>query len=257
MQAMVDRDLARATRNQRKNAVNTLLGIAFRDGYISPDLARRLDVRPFKKRERKDEKPVGRRLDPGEVKRLRWAVTQAMNDAKHYRDTAILDLMLYAGLRRDEAANLNTGSLNQDGGRWWLVLQGKGGKTRRVKAHDVLFRSLEAWAAHHGITMGEGEEPLFCNLTKGGNSTGKQLSASVIGRLVAEYGHKANLSPLHGSNRLSPHDLRRTCARNAYDNGATILQVQNMLGHSDPKTTIRYIGADEDDSNTAVDFVNY
>ena len=56
---------------------------------------------------------------------------------------------------------------------------------------------------------------------------------------------------------LAPHDLRRTCARNAYDNGATIYQVQTMLGHADPKTTIRYIGALEDDSNTAIDKVAY
>jgi len=274
IQSMIDRDgdkkpLSRATRNQRKNAVNTLLRIAFRDGYISPDLARRLDVSPYKKRERRDEKPVGRRLDPGEVKRLRWAVTQAGNDPKCYRDTAILDLMLYAGLRRAEIAGykdeegkwktppLTPSSFRQDGGRWWMFVTGKGGKTRRVKVHDVLYRSLEAWAAHRGIALGEGDEPLFCNLTKGGNSTGNPLSASVIGRLVAEYSNKADLSPRHGGNRLSPHDLRRTFARNARDNGAPLEAVQKALGHSDIKTTMHYIGEHDNDNDTATDYVKY
>jgi len=53
------------------------------------------------------------------------------------------------------------------------------------------------------------------------------------------------------------HDLRRTCARNAYTNGASLLLVQAMLGHEDPKTTARYIGADETDDDTAVDYVRY
>jgi integrase len=78
-----------------------------------------------------------------------------------------------------------------------------------------------------------------------------------VGRLVTHYGHLASLAPAKGKNQLSAHDLRRTCARNAFDNGASLLLVQAMLGHSDPKTTAHYIGAFEDDSHTAVDFVRY
>jgi integrase len=68
---------------------------------------------------------------------------------------------------------------------------------------------------------------------------------------------RAGLGPISGPGKLAPHDLRRTCARNAYDHGATLLQVQTLLGHSDPKTTARYIGADSDDDNTAVDRLKY
>lgn len=257
IKAMVAGGLSRATRSQRKNAVNTLLAIAFRDGFISPELATRLDVGPYKKHEKNNEQPVGRRLSKSEVGALRWAVTQARNDHKRYRDTAILDLMLFAALRRDEVANLTTGNLAQDGGRWWLVLRGKGDKPRRVKVHDTLYKSLAAWAQAAGLELGKGNEPLFCNLTKSGQSTGKALNTSVVGRLVGEYGSLAGLAPAHGENALAAHDLRRTCARNAYDNGATLLQVQGMLGHSDPKTTTRYIGALENDDETAVDHVHY
>jgi integrase len=258
VQALVDKGYTRATRNQRKNAVNTLLAIAYRDGFINDDLARRLDVRPFKKREKNDEKPVGRRLSPPEVRKLRAVVElQAKTDLKAIRDLAILDVMLYAGLRRSEVANLSPGNLKQDGGRWWLHLTGKGDKTRRVKVHDTLFKSIETWARAAGVTIGQGDEPLFYNLAKGGKLTANRLNSSVIGRLVAEYGWRAGLAPASGGNRLSPHDIRRTAARNAFDNGANLEQVRLMLGHSDPKTTSRYIGAGEQDDNTAVDFVRY
>jgi len=83
------------------------------------------------------------------------------------------------------------------------------------------------------------------------------LDTDDVGRPVAQYGARAGLAPATGSGRLGAHDLRRTCARNAYDNGATLLQVQQMLGHADPKTTARYIGLDQDDTDTATDYVRY
>ena len=85
----------------------------------------------------------------------------------------------------------------------------------------------------------------------------RPITPTDVGRLVASYGAKAGLSPARGKGRLGAHDLRRTCACNAYDNGATLLQVQQMLGHADPKTTALYIGLDQDDTDTAVDYVRY
>jgi integrase len=242
----------------RARAVRSFLKVCFRDGVLTQDQAANMGLRPFKKREKRDQKPTGRRLGKAEVRALREAVTlRARNEIKLDRDRALLDSMLFAALRRDEAANLTTGSLRQDGGRWWLVLTGKGKKTRRVKVHDTLYRSLEGWARRAGLTLGEGDEPLFCNLTKSGKPTGQRLTASVIGRLVAEYGAAAGLAPRHGENCLAPHDLRRTAARNAYDNGASLLLVQKMLGHSSVETTTDYIGAFENDDHTAIDCLSY
>jgi integrase len=258
------------TASLRARAVRSFLRVAFRDGVLTQDQAANMGLRPYKKREKRDVKPTGRRLGRAEVRLLRDVVKiTARNETKAARDRALIDCMLFAGLRRSEISGykspsgeweimpLNTGSLRQDGGRWWIWLTGKGGKTRKIKAHDTLFKSLEGWARRAGLTLGEGEEPLFCNLTKSGKPSGELLSASVIGRLVAEYGHAAGLAPRHGENCLSPHDLRRTAARNAYDNGASLPQVQAFLGHASPQTTMVYIGSLEDDDHTAVDCVNY
>jgi integrase/recombinase XerD len=248
---------SRKTAALRRGAVRTFLAVAYRDNIITPEQADAIAIDKYQARERNFEEPTGRRLKPAEVRSLREAVTKAQQPSKAERDQTLLDLALFAGLRRDEIAHLTTGNIKQDGGRWWLILRGKGGKVRRVKIHDTLYKSLDTWCSRAALTMGDGDTPLFCNLTKGGKPTGKQLNASVIGRLVAEYGNLAGLAPLHGENCLAPHDLRRTCARNASDHGATLPQVQALLGHSDPKTTIRYIGLMDDDDNTAVDRINY
>jgi len=251
---------AQSTIDLRLAAVNSFLRVAIRDKVIGQDQAYDLfNTNSYKAKKTRNEQPVGRRLEREEVRALRATVElRARHDSKAARDRAILDFMLFAGLRREEVANLDISNFKQDGGRWWVVLTGKGNKTRRLKLHDILYQSLTDWLEFTGAHLGNGDAgALFGNMTKAGNMTGERLSASVIGRLVAEYGAAATLAPRKGNNRLSPHDLRRTCARNAYDNGATIYQVQTMLGHADPKTTIKYIGALEDDSNTAIDKVAY
>ena len=134
--------------------------------------------------------------------------------------------------------------------RWWLTL---------VAIPD---HSLWAWFAQVGIHPG-GSGPVFGSVHRGdglrADSDGalRPLTAEVISQLVAAYGLAAGLIVPESLMSLTPHDLRRTAARTAYDNRATLIQVQELLGHADPKTTALYIGADENDADTAVDHVRY
>ena len=235
----------------RVYAVRALLSVALSNNILTTDQAQRLGIKPYKQRQKRDNQPVGRRLSIAEVKALRSAVDPGTVKGK--RDRALLDLQLYAGLRCEEVATLAVENLKHDGGRWWLVFSGKGDKTRRVKCHDVLYKSLQDWIKAAGIENGI----IFKSVNKGDKVNGHALNTGSIARVVNEYGAAAKLAPLGGNNQLSPHDLRRTCARNAYDNGAGLLLIQAMLGHADPKTTARYIGAFEDDNNTAIDYVRY
>jgi integrase/recombinase XerD len=235
-------------------AVRSFLRVAYRDGILTQEQANAMGIKPYRQRQKRDDKPVGRRLSKAEVKALRRSVDAST--CKGRRDLAILDMMLFAGLRRDEVASLSLDCVRQDNGRWWLVLEGKGNKTRRIKMADALYTSLVDWLEAAGLSLG-GAGPIFLSVNKADRIGDNPINASVVGRLVAEYGHAAGLAPFSGTNRLSPHDLRRTCARNAYDNGASLLLVQSMLGHSDPKTTAHYIGAYDRDEDTAVDYVHY
>ena len=235
----------------RVYAVRALLSVALSNSILTTDQAQRLGIKPYRQKQKRDNQPVGRRLSIVEVKALRRAVDTETLKGK--RDLALLDLQLYAGLRCEEVATIKLENMKYDGGRWWLVFSGKGDKTRRVKCHDILYKSLHDWTSAAGIEQGA----IFRSVNKGDKVNGHLLDTGSIARVVNEYGAIAKLAPLGGENQLSPHDLRRTCARNAYDNGAGLLLIQSMLGHADPKTTARYIGAFEDDNNTAVDYVRY
>jgi integrase len=242
------------TATVRVYAVRTLLAVALRDGILTSDQALALGLTAYRQRRKRTTQPVGRRLTPSEVRLLRGVVDTTSSKGK--RDLAILDVMLFLGLRREEVADLDLSTFRQDGGRWWLILTGKGDKPRRLKLHDVLYNSLTAWLQAVGLSLG-GEGPVFRSFDRGDHVTTKRIGVSLIGQLVATYGYAAGIAAERGPNQLSPHDLRRTCARNAFENGASLLLVQAMLGHEDPKTTAHYIGAFEADDDTAVDYVRY
>jgi integrase len=243
------------TASNRAAAVGTFLSVCYRDGVLADRQALSMGIRPYKARQKRDVQPTGRRLSKDEARALRDACDVATH--KGQRDLAILDLGLYAGLRCDEVATLDLADLRQDGGRWWLVFSGKGSHTRRVKVHDTAYASLATWLRCTGRELGQGAGPVFASVNKGDVIGALGLGTAAINRLTAEYGHLAGLAPLDGQNRLSPHDLRRTCARNAYDNGAPLPLIQRMLGHADVSTTMRYVGVDDDHNGGAIDFVRY
>ena len=242
------------TASKHVAAVRTFLAVAYRDHAIGTETAQRMGLRPYVQRQKRDRKPVGRRLTRDEVKALRESVNR--ETAKGKRDAAILDLALYGALRAQELATIRLTDFVQDQGRWWVQVVGKGEKTRRFKLADPAFVSLDAWLQVAGLRLGA-EGRVFVSVNKGDVIGAIPVNTSTIGRLVAEYGAKADLAPEAGPSRLSPHDLRRTAARAAYDGGAPLLLVQRWLGHADPSTTAHYIGLDDEDGASATDFLRY
>jgi integrase len=45
--------------------------------------------------------------------------------------------------------------------------------------------------------------------------------------------------------KLSPHDLRRTCAKLCRKAGGELEQIQLLLGHASVQTTERYLGTEQ------------
>jgi integrase len=243
------------TASARTAAVRSFLSVALRAGVLTVEQGQHLGIKPYRQRQVRDLKPVGRRLTSSEVRALRSVCKR--DSIKGKRDLAMIDAMLFLGLRREEVSTLKIEDFRLDGGRWWVHLQGKGRKTRRLKVHDLFYRSVTEWLANIDRSLSESTGPVFLNLNRHGGLTGHPVNGAVVARIVAELGAEAGLASPSGPSRLSPHDLRRTAARNAFDNGADLLLIQQWLGHSDPKTTAHYIGSTEHDDNTAGDFIRY
>ncbi len=65
------------------------------------------------------------------------------------------------------------------------------------------------------------------------------LSVAGIWKIVQQYAMNA------GIGHLTPHDLRRTCAKLCRANRGDLEQIQYLLGHSSIQTTERYLGGEQ------------
>ena len=182
-------------------------------------------------------------LTQAEVKQL---VATCMDSTQGKRDRVVLGLLVGAGLRREELANLTFEDviLQPMGNRFRTVLnvKGKGAKDRVVPISDALAGLLDSW---RGL-VGAGR--VARSISKGG-AIGDSLSAVGVFHVVSNAGQAI------GKPELAPHDLRRTYAQLGYEAGVPITQVSKLLGHSSVATTQRYLNLELDLGVTISDFV--
>ena len=100
-------------------------------------------------------------------------------------------------------------------------------KIRRIMIPEALGRQLEDYAAEQGITSGV----IFRR------KNGAALDRVAIWRLMKAAGRRAGLLP----SKVHPHNLRKLFARMFLENGGTLEQLCDVLGHSSMETTRIYI----------------
>jgi site-specific recombinase XerD len=135
-------------------------------------------------------------------------------------------LMLGCGLRAFDVTQLDVDDV--DLAQRVLRVHGKGGKVRLVPVPELVADLL----AVHLDGMGDG--PLV--RTDGGH----RLSAERLRARLTSALYRAGVKhgPLDGR---SSHVLRRTCATALLESGASLVDVQAVLGHADLSSTSRYL----------------
>jgi integrase len=111
-------------------------------------------------------------------------------------------------------------------------LIGKDGRVRSVPMPGFAKAAIDSWTAAAGITGGL----VFRAMNNRHELTSNPLLAQNVMDAVIKYGAKI------GSDRLAPHDLRRTFAKLAHTGHAALEQIQLSLGHASIHTTERYLG---------------
>ncbi len=229
--------------------LNTIKGLLRTAAAIEPSLAAGLPQLELVKAPRVRGELQGQRLTAPQAKLLLAA--PGIDTPKGLRDSTILALLLVLGLRRSEICTLAWGHITElDGHRVIANLKGKHGRIRTLKMPVWLWRMMMDWGQASGRSMAEKEARVFVPITKDGNilTYRKGMTPHAIYRMVDYYTARC------GVPQVKPHDLRRTAALLARRGGATIEQVQVMLGHASPQTTSSYIGETLDLDDNAVDY---
>jgi integrase/recombinase XerD len=106
-----------------------------------------------------------------------------------------------------------------------LRLQRKGGKRATAPLSPPVVRALEAYIGER--TTG----PLFAT------SSGRRLDRTAVWRLVRRLARTAGIA---AAEHISPHSARHAFGTGALDAGVPLRDVQDAMGHADPRTTRRY-----------------
>jgi site-specific recombinase XerD len=142
--------------------------------------------------------------------------------ARGKRDLAIVKLLAENGLRVAELCGADVADLGLESGYRTIRVTRKGGRVQTLPLSEDTYTAIRANL--DGRTSG----PLFLN-------RGDRISRQVVGYMLTVVRESANIEP-----PLSPHVFRHTAATLALNAGATLRDVQDMLGHRDPRTTNRY-----------------
>ena len=189
-------------------------------------------------------------LEQSEVEML-LGVVPSDRSLRSARDRVMLAIMALEGTRTVELHRANIASLVRQGQNLGIRVEGK--RSIRVVPLTPDIAHLLVDYLHLRETQGEvlhPTRPLF--VATGNSSRGQRLSRRGIRSIVDKYLQQASLKHTPGRT-ISAHSLRHTAGTLALRSGADLRQVQDLLGHSDPRTTSIYAHvADRWENNPAL-----
>lgn len=155
------------------------------------------------------------------------------------RDYAMVNLMLRCGLRTVEVYRANVRDISVIDGRRLLYIQGKGrqDKKRWVALRDSAWEPIREYLASREDASPS--SPLF--VCEGDGSRGRRLSARSIQHICKESLRAIGLD----SHLYSAHSLRHTAGVRILNNGGTVTDVQEVLGHASVDTSRIYLRSAE------------
>lgn len=149
------------------------------------------------------------------------------------RDLAILALILSTGLRINEVANIAVEDIDFEKSK--VIIKRKGGKKRVVDFTTLAQKKLLAYKEiRESRYKPEKNQNAFflANSPRSGN--GNQMVKRSMQYMVERY------AVALGKHSISAHKLRHSFATRFIERGGDITVLQEVLGHSDIKTTMIY-----------------
>jgi integrase len=188
-------------------------------------------VNPVREVEKLSEKGRAREvfLEPHEARELVSVADPVMRP--------VLTCAVSSGMRRGEMIRLSWRSVDLP--RRILFVEpedAKSGRTRSVPMTDDLFREVAALHAARAVNAAalEGDDPVFRQ------ANGGRITAEVIKKGLARALRACKAIPKDKAKRITAHALRHTAGSLLAHATGDLFAVGRILGHSDPKTTLRY-----------------
>ncbi|MFE3580553.1 tyrosine-type recombinase/integrase [Streptomyces vinaceus] len=218
--ALRESKLAKSTRARRLAAASS-----WYDYLIRADCA---DRNPFLAMDRPsvsaDDSPT-RGMTPAELAQL----LKYARERETSRTYALLVLLATTAARVGSVLSAGVDALGYDQGHRVIDLVTKGSHTKRFVLVPLAVEALDLYFEDRGGPGGE--EMLFAT------RTGRPMDEPAAFRTVQRVAKAAGIPH---ANKLSPHSLRHSYATALLNKGVPLADVQDAMGHADPRTTRRY-----------------
>lgn len=149
------------------------------------------------------------------------------NVCDNFKFKTIFMLAYGSGLRIGEIANLRVEDIDSKNMRIF-VRQGKGNKERYTILSQQSLKMLREYWSKYRQHKRRGR--IFLS------ESGEAITVGVIREHFRKYRRKAGLSE-----KITMHTLRHCYATNLIENGATLIQVKELMGHSNIRSTMEYV----------------
>lgn len=156
-----------------------------------------------------------------------------------YRDRVLVGIMSLEGCRTIEMHSIRIQDIVRQGNKCGLRVSAKR-SMRIVPLTNNLRSQLEEYLEARRKVLRrkiKPEDSIFISFSN--NSKGKPLSRRGIRAIIDRYLEATGLKHTPGRT-LSAHSLRHTAGTLSMRAGADLRQVQDLLGHADPRTTSIY-----------------
>ena len=235
--------LSSATVKHDYATLRNILGYARRMRYITENPCENLSVKEKPHREKK-------KIDFLTPEEARVFIACLEGEPLYWK--AFVLLLLTTGLRRGEACGLQWNDI--DGEKLQIRVSRNvtvaGGRINIGKTKTGEERTVPITSRLNAILTAlrtERETALQCNLLPNSfvfcspSDPFEAINPNSATRWLRRFENR------HDLRTVSPHDLRHSSATLAIENGATLKEVQQLLGHADPQTTLQfYTGVSEE-----------
>jgi site-specific recombinase XerD len=166
--------------------------------------------------------PIPKGLDASGLRRLLATIPPTTSGL---RDRAIIITVALVGLRRAEVLGLRARDIATDGKAMTWTARTKGGQIRCRELPEPAWSAITAYldAAGRPFATLDPDAPLF------------PISGQGFAANLDRYAGRAGLG------HLTPHGLRHSAAKLRRATGASLEEVQSLLGHRTLATTSRYL----------------
>lgn len=155
------------------------------------------------------------------------------------RERALIEVMYSTGCRLSEVSGMKRNDVNWAAGSIRVI--GKGNKERIVYLNPKAIYHIEQYLEECKENENNSEYLLSTE-----RRPYRQMKSKTIQDAVDKIASRTNIDK-----NVTPHVFRHTMATLAMENGIELGDLQQLLGHSNPGTTLRYAEVSEDRKHNA------